>query len=95
MGLNNAKRVHYNFLESLSSVITLLLIGGIYYPVAGAYLGVGIMIGRVMYSFGYSFSGSSLRLIGAVFIDIGTSGLFVLSIVTGARYISGILPPQT
>lgn len=92
LGFNNAQRAHYNMLESISTVITLLMIGGIYYPVIAASFGLGIFIARIIYSLGYYLSGASGRLIGVLIIDVCLLGLFVLSIITGVRFVQGIPP---
>ena len=92
LGFNNAQRIHYNFLESISTTITLLMIGGIYYPVIAAAFGLGIFIGRIIFSVGYYLSGASGRLIGVIIIDICLIALLVLAIMTGVKFVQGIPP---
>jgi glutathione S-transferase len=89
---NNAQRAHYNFVESIASILTLLIIGGIYYPVVAAVFGFVYFIGRIIYSIGYTMSGSSGRLIGVLILDVAILALFVLSIITGYKFIRGIPP---
>jgi hypothetical protein len=54
---NNAQRAHYNFVEGISTSITLLIIGGFYYPVISASFGLAMIIGRMIYSVGYTLRG--------------------------------------
>lgn len=89
---NNAQRAHYNFVESIASVLTLLVIGGIYYPIVAAAFGFVYFIGRIIYSIGYSMSGSAGRLIGVLILDVAIVALFVLSLITGYKFVRGIPP---
>lgn len=84
---NNAQRVHYNYLEWIASCITFLLIAGIYYPIPSASLGLGVVIARFIYSFGYSAKGPTGRLVGALLNDAIVLALFVLAIISSAKWI--------
>jgi uncharacterized membrane protein YecN with MAPEG domain len=86
---NNAQRVHYNFVEGISTAITLLIIGGFYYPIPAAAFGLAMIIGRIIYSVGYTASGPSGRIIGVLLIDIALIALFVLSWITCIKMIKG------
>lgn len=63
------------------------MIGGIYHPCLATILGFGILIGRIVYAFGFYISGSSGRLLGVLVLDISVSGLFVLSVITSIQFI--------
>jgi glutathione S-transferase len=89
---NNAQRAHYNFVESIATSLTLLIIGGIYYPDIAAGFGLALFIGRIVYSLGYYLSGAGGRLIGVLLIDVALIGLFVLSLMTGYKFVKGIPP---
>ena len=65
------------------------MIGGIYHPCVAALLGFGIFLGRIVYALGFYMSGSSGRLLGVLVLDISISGLFVLSVITGIKFIKG------
>jgi len=54
---NCAQRAHAQFLENMPQTIILLLVAGLKYPQATALLGVGWVIGRVLYLYGYVYSG--------------------------------------
>ena len=90
--LNNAQRAHYNFVESIATIITLLLIGGVYHPIAASAFGLAYFIGRLLYTVGYSWRGATGRLIGVVVIDICLVALFVLCWITGINFIKGAQP---
>lgn len=68
------------------------MIGGVYQPILAAAFGVGIFIGRIMYAIGYSLKGASGRLVGVIAIDICLLGLFVLSLMTGVKFVKGTPP---
>lgn len=89
---NNAQRAHYNFVESIATTITLLMIGGVYYPIPAAVFGLGIFIARILYAVGYYTSGpsSKVKSIGAFTIDACLIGLFVLCVITGVKFIKGL-----
>lgn len=86
---NNAQRAHYNFVEGISTAITLLIIGGIYYPIVSASFGLAMIIGRIVYSVGYTMKGASGRTIGVLLIDIALVATFVLSFITCVKLIMG------
>lgn len=75
----SAQRAHYNFLESLTTVIVLLVVAGLFFPIVAAVCGFAIFIGRILYTIGYLKSGPQGRLIGVIIIDLAT----VVLIVTG------------
>lgn len=70
------------------------MIGGIYFPILAAALGLGIFIGRILYTVGYNMSGASGRLVGVLTMDICLLGLFVLCMIGGVKFIRGI-PPKS
>lgn len=82
---NNAQRAHYNFLEQLTPTLVWILITIFYQPLAGAILGFVVVFGRIIYAVGY-FKTPNLRGVGAILVDLGILGLFVLSIVTVAKW---------
>ena len=78
---NNAQRAHYNFLEQLTPTLVWLLISIFYQPLAAAILGFVVVLGRIFYAVGY-FKTPNLRSVGALLVDLGFLGLFVLSLVS-------------
>lgn len=51
---NCKQRAHYNYLEMLPATALSLLIAGVQYPMASTYLGIGWIIGRIIYALGYT-----------------------------------------
>ena len=88
---NNSQRAHYHFIEMAPSTLILLLVSGIYFPIASAALGLALAIFRLLYAIGYSSAG-----IGATSRKIGTGGNYLvllafigLSIASSIMFISG------
>jgi glutathione S-transferase len=79
---NSAQRAHLNFVEWAPSTYAFLLIGGIYFSIASAVLGLIVLISRAMYAIGYNSKGPGGRLIGAILNDLAILGLFGLSIAS-------------
>ncbi|RMZ90724.1 hypothetical protein DV736_g2053, partial [Chaetothyriales sp. CBS 134916] len=53
---NCAQRAHAQFLENMPQTMLTMLVGGLSYPRAVAYLGVGWIISRVLFAYGYIMS---------------------------------------
>lgn len=51
---NCKQRAHANYLEMLPATALSLLIAGIQYPMVSTFLGIGWIVGRVMYALGYT-----------------------------------------
>merc|ERR1711907_827991 len=73
----NAQRAHYNFLESLTTVVVLLIFSGLFFPVFSASCGLAIFIGRLAYTIGYIGKGPQGRLIGVLIVDLASVALIV------------------
>ena len=82
---NNWQRAHYNYLEQLTPTLIWILISCAYQPLAAAILGFFVFIGRTFYAIGYCSTPNS-RVIGAIIVDLGFLGLFVLSCVSVAKW---------
>ena len=61
---NNAQRIHYNYLESVTSIVCWLLIAGMNYPKVAIAFGALYILGRIMYHIGYNTKGPNGRIIG-------------------------------
>eukprot|EP00835_Amoeboradix_gromovi_P004297 NODE_326_length_10940_cov_0.392122.p7 type:complete len:149 gc:universal NODE_326_length_10940_cov_0.392122:3849-3403(-) len=83
---NCAQRAHHNYLEALPMLITWCLIGGIYYPVYSATLGLCTIFGRQLYASGYRTHGPDGRRYGAGVSAIGHIGMFVMAIMSGLKF---------
>lgn len=72
---NNAIRVHYNYLEGVTSCVTLMLVSGLFFPRYTAVLGATYIAGRVCYGIGYRKKGARGRFLGAGLFDLSLIGL--------------------
>jgi len=72
---NNFQRAHYNYVESAASVLTTLLVSGLFYPRVSSALGIAYIIGRQLYAHGYRKEGPKGRLLGAGILDVSLIGL--------------------
>lgn len=86
---NNAQRVHYNFIEFAPSMFVVLLIAGVYFPVAAAVLGLVHFIGRIIYSIGYANGGPTGRFVGVILNDLSLLGLLGLAFASGIMLAMG------
>lgn len=84
---NNAQRAHMNFVEMFGPSVVFLVAGGIYYPIPAASIGLFLIISRIVYSCSYSMGGPQQRLIGAIMNDAALLALFILSFISGIRFI--------
>jgi hypothetical protein len=78
---NNWQRAHYNYLEQLTAVLVWIFVSCAYKPLAAAILGFAYFFGRFFYTAGYATS-AERRLFGAIVLELGFLGLFILSVVT-------------
>lgn len=79
---NVAQRIHYNYLESVTSVVTWLMIGGLMYAWYAVAAGSVYMIARIIYHIGYSLKGPQGRLIGFLLERLSSIALVVLSVIS-------------
>ena len=61
-----SQRIHYHFLESVTSVITWLFIAGIRYPIESIAFGACYSFARLLFNLGYSFKGPTGRWAGFI-----------------------------
>jgi hypothetical protein len=84
--INNAQRAHYNMIESSGPVLAAVVVGGLFYPVVCAALGVAYALGRLAYGIGYrSNKGADGRLVGAIVSFFATFGLYGVNIYSGLK----------
>ena len=79
---NNAQHVHYNLLEALPFVLTLILITALKQPLAALILSCLYSVFRIIYLIGYVKGGPNLRMIGGLPNGIIVLALFGLSLYT-------------
>ena len=83
---NNAQRTHYNYMESVTCILCWMLIGGIGYNWWAVGFGSSYLIGRLVYTIGYSLKGPKGRLLGFMIIIWSSLALFILSIISPLRF---------
>ena len=66
----NGQRCQINFLEHLTFAVLAPLIISLTYPQVSLIIGVGIFIGRLLFTIGYSTKGPAGRLVGALTMDL-------------------------
>jgi len=88
--LQNAQRVHLNYLEGLPSYLMNLLIAGLFYPKPASALGVIHLLGRELYGRGYRKNGPGGRLKGYMLVSLSSLTLMVLTIFGGLA-LTGLL----
>ncbi|KZT62847.1 membrane-associated proteins in eicosanoid and glutathione metabolism [Calocera cornea HHB12733] len=80
MKFNCAQRAHANTLEVLPHILTGTLLSGLYYPIPAAALCATWVVGRVLYTIGYSSGIPSQRnKSGGWLSSVGLLGTFILS----------------
>eukprot|EP00746_Dinoflagellata_sp_MGD_P007249 gnl/MRDRNA2_/MRDRNA2_114312_c0_seq1.p1 gnl/MRDRNA2_/MRDRNA2_114312_c0~~gnl/MRDRNA2_/MRDRNA2_114312_c0_seq1.p1 ORF type:complete len:183 (-),score=37.22 gnl/MRDRNA2_/MRDRNA2_114312_c0_seq1:34-582(-) len=83
---NNAQRAHHNMLEALPSVLTVLVLAGLYTPRTAAGLGFVYFVARIMYAQGYKGKkGAKGREAGAILGALTMLGLFGLTVYGGLK----------
>nr|XP_043633663.1 microsomal glutathione S-transferase 3-like [Erigeron canadensis] len=80
---NCIQRGHQNTLESLPIFFTLLIIGGLKYPVICAVLGIGYTVARFFYFTGYSSGDPKGRLPIGGLNSVALLGLMMVNILFG------------
>jgi glutathione S-transferase len=74
--------VHYHYIESMTSVVCWLLIGGLLYPWVAVAFGGAYIVGRIIFTIGYMTKGPRGRGIGFAICMISGTVLFVFSFVS-------------
>ena len=77
--LNNSIRVHHNFVESMPQIICILLISGLYFPMATLGIAALNCVTRPIYIVQYLNGGPNKRILGAV---SGSAPLYALGLAT-------------
>lgn len=79
---NIAQRIHYNYLEQVTVIITWLLIGGLKYEWIAVGVGSFYLISRIIYTIGYFTKGPRGRVIGFFLQFLSSIVLCVLAILS-------------
>ena len=81
MKFMKAQRGHYNYLESVSQILTMMLTCGLYYPIATAVIGAVYMVGRIIFQVGYKIAPQT-RMLGVPIVMLTQFGLPIFTIVS-------------
>lgn len=87
--LNNGQRAHMNYVEWIAANLIFLLIGGLYFPIVCAALGLGVIVSRFVYAAGYVNGGPNSRVVGALLNDLITLVMLVFSVISSIKFILG------
>lgn len=88
--LNNAIRVHYNYLEGLVPIVISMLISGLYFKRLTFVMGIAYIVGRQLYAIGYNAKGPHGRMIGALMLDVALITCLATSLLTTYHLGGGI-----
>ena len=67
---NNRQRAHYNALEQVATMITVVIVAGVWCPVCASVIGWTYFVGRLLFTIGYVAKGPKGRLMGALIADL-------------------------
>ena len=87
--MNNGQRAHMNFVEWIATCEVFLLIGGLYFPIPAAAVGLGLVIFRFIYGIGYVRSGANGRYVGAIVSDLLFLAQFVIAVISSIYFVVG------
>ena len=79
---NNGQRMHYHYVEAVTSVVCWLLIAGILYPWVAVAFGALNVVGRIAFNVGYQRKGPKGRAIGFLLHMASATVLFTFSLVS-------------
>jgi len=89
---NCVQRAHQNTLEGLPHFLTAMFIGGLSHPKVAAGLGATWILGRILYTIGYSSGDPKKRNSGGGFLNlVGLLGLMGTSTYTVVNFLRGDL----
>lgn len=80
--MNNSQRAQINFLEQMPYFLVTSVIGGISYPWPAFTVQILFIIGRALFSIGYTKCGPTARIPGALIMDLCILATLVLSVMT-------------
>jgi uncharacterized membrane protein YecN with MAPEG domain len=67
----------------------MLIVGGLYQPIIATSVGLVMIIGRLAFAIGYTYSGPKGRTIGGILINLGYLALLVLACMSAVKMILG------
>lgn len=81
---NCAQRAHANLLENMPQTIAFMLFAGLEYPTATTALGLGWVLGRILFAYGYVKSNKRYAYGGWVYF-LAQAGLWGLTCATALK----------
>ena len=88
MEFNKAQRIHYNYLESISQILCMMIISGLYFPIATACIGGVYLFARIWFQLGYMLIGPKGRMYAVPFVML-TQFLFPIFTIVSLSYLAG------
>ena len=86
---NVGQRIHYHYLESITSVVLFLLVAGLKYPVIAIASGSVYILGRIIFHLGYSFKGPNGRVVGLIIQNLSAMVLMIFAFVSPIQIATG------
>ena len=80
--MNNGQRAQINFLEQITFILVCSLVASLSFPEYAFWLQIGFIVGRFLFTVGYTSSGPNARLPGALIMDVCILAALVLSGMT-------------
>ena len=82
---NNRQRAHYNALEHVATMITIVVVAGISMPIAASVIGWIYFVGRIISTIGYVAKGPQGRLFGVILSQLCVLTGIVLAAISCCR----------
>uniref|UniRef100_A0A7S3IPL8 MAPEG family protein n=1 Tax=Strombidium inclinatum TaxID=197538 RepID=A0A7S3IPL8_9SPIT len=82
MEFNKAQRIHYNYLESISQILCMMLICGLQFPIVTATIGAVYLAARLWFQIGYMVLGPRGRMYAVPFVMLTQFGFPVFTMVS-------------
>jgi glutathione S-transferase len=88
---NNAQRVHYNFIENITSYVIFIIIASLFFPSEASIIGWGLFVVRLIYAWGYLKEGAdnNARRIGSLGSALLNLAAFVYAILSACKLLNG------
>ena len=80
---NVAQRIHYHYLETVTCVVSWILIAGVRFPIQAISFGAGYAFGYILFQIGYTMKGPAGRFAGFLFQLLCAVVLFGFALASG------------
>ena len=95
VSLANAQRAHMNYVEGVASIVTLVLLAGLFCARFSVFFAWMYIFGRVCYTSGYKSWGPKGRLLGAIVLDLALVALLAFVLYQAFLFGGGLSGLQT